>query len=193
LTNPDVHTSGHATRSEQARMIDLLRPRCCLPVHGTFHHLVRHAELARQCGVREVNVVENGTAVLFNGTSLAIEGFVPAGRISVGFGGVDLDSGILRARSELARSGIVTVAFAVDGKGILMGRPSVRTHGVAGVDDAVLRTVSLEVARAAEAARKRRSSAEQRENDVIRVVRRRLVEIAGVKPLVEVHVLEPDD
>src|SRR6185369_16626025 len=109
ITDPDVHTSGHATRAEQAKMLDLIRPRCFLPVHGTLHHLERHAELAKTKGVREVRVVENGTAVLFDGRSLHVEGSVSAGRIAVGFGGIEVGSRVLRERAELARSGVATV------------------------------------------------------------------------------------
>ena len=56
----DVHVSGHAHRDEQRRMIELARPRAFVPLHGTLHHLFRHAALARELGVPEVCVLENG-------------------------------------------------------------------------------------------------------------------------------------
>ncbi len=63
ITDRRVHASGHAHRDEQRRMIELTRPRAFLPLHGTLHHLMRHAELAREEGVAEVLVAENGEVV----------------------------------------------------------------------------------------------------------------------------------
>ncbi len=59
-SNRAVHVSGHAHRQEQRRMIELVQPRAFVPVHGTLHHLLRHAELARELGVPSVTVLENG-------------------------------------------------------------------------------------------------------------------------------------
>src|SRR5690606_38553661 len=73
ISDPDVHTSGHAGRSEQLRMLELTRPRAFLPVHGTLHHLLRHAELARSWGVAETLVIENGRVARFDGASLVDE------------------------------------------------------------------------------------------------------------------------
>jgi ribonuclease J len=193
VTDPGVHTSGHATRAEQAKMLDLIRPRCFLPVHGTLHHLERHAELARAHGVPEVRVVENGTSVLFDGRSLAVEGSVPSGRVAVGFGGIEVGVNVLHQRAELARSGLASVALVLDeGRGLLRP-PSVLTQGVAGVDETLLRSVGLEIARVVDSARKKQLSSDNLKDDVRRAVRRRLMEAGGVKPVVEVHLVEPRD
>ena len=66
-TDRGVHVSGHAHRPEQRRMIELVRPKCFVPVHGTIHHLTRHAELAREMGVPSVAVTENGRVVEVDG------------------------------------------------------------------------------------------------------------------------------
>jgi ribonuclease J len=190
VTDPDVHTSGHATRSEQAKMLDLIRPRCFLPVHGTLHHLRRHAELAMAHGVSEVKVVENGTSVLFDGRSLEVEGSVPAGRIAVGFGGVEVSPNVLHERAELARTGVAMVALVLDSGRNLVHPPSVSTQGVAGVDDGALRATAVEVARVVETARKRRLSNDALAEEVRRAVRKRLLELGGTRPVVVVHVIE---
>jgi ribonuclease J len=193
VTDPEVHTSGHATRSEQARMLDLIRPRCFLPVHGTLHHLRRHADLARERGVSEVSVVENGTAVLFDGTSLTVEGKVPSGRVSIGFRGVELGADVLAERAELGRSGLATVAIALDDDWRIVGAPGLLTRGIADVDAGVVRQVTLEVARAVESLRRRRANLDQLKDEIRRVVRRRLFDVGGTKPVVEVHVLGSKD
>jgi ribonuclease J len=188
-TDPLVHTSGHATREEQSRMLEIVRPRCFMPVHGTLHHLMRHAELARDRGVHAVQVVENGTAVLCDGTSLSVEGRVPSGAVAVGFGAVVLGGSVLKERGDLARYGIAVVALVLDAKGNLVGLPSVSLRGVAGIDGGDPRPIRTEVVRAVEAARRRRATADEVREDVRRAVRRRLADFGGVKPIVEVLVL----
>lgn len=193
VTDPGIHTSGHATRAEQAKMLDLVQPRCFLPVHGTLHHLLRHAELARERGVKETLVVENGTSVVCDGQTLYAEGKVPSGRIKVGFGGIPLGSDVLRDRVEMARTGIATVALVRDRVGALLGPPSIVLRGVPGVDDgADLRALRGEVVRVVEIANKRHSHEAAVRDEVRRVVRRYLSEFAGVKPVVDVHLLDHD-
>jgi ribonuclease J len=193
VTDPGVHTSGHATREEQAKMLDLVQPRCFLPVHGTLHHLLRHAELARERGVKETLVVENGTSVVCDGQRLYAEGKVPSGRVKVGFGGIPLGADVLRDRLEMARTGIATVALVRDRGGALVGPPSIVLRGVPGIDDTgELRELRGEVARVVEIANKRRTHETALRDEVRRAVRRYLSKLAGVKPVVDVHLIDHD-
>jgi ribonuclease J len=188
-TDPSIHTSGHATRDEQSRMLKLVRPRCFLPVHGTLHHLRRHAALAREHGVSSVTVVENGTVVRLDGSSIEAEGRVPCGIVQVGMGGVPLAHDVLKERAELGRVGIATVAFCLDSKGGLFEPVSVSTRGIAGmVDPANLRGLKGEVARAVELSKRRRHGDIELKEEVRRTVRRFLLDVGGVRPAVEVHV-----
>jgi ribonuclease J len=54
----DVHTSGHATKPELKKMLETVKPKFFLPVHGEFRHLVHHAKLAFETGVKEQNIQE---------------------------------------------------------------------------------------------------------------------------------------
>jgi ribonuclease J len=184
-TEPGIHTSGHAGRSEQRRMLELVRPRCFLPVHGTLHHLLRHAELAREVGVPETVVVEDGTPVVCDGERLRKESPVPHGAISVAVGGETASEETLRERAELGRNGVVMVALALDsrGRGIL---PSVRARGVPSLDDAGRRALEREAQRALENHREGRGLT--REEVVRRVVRRKVEELTGARPPIEVLV-----
>jgi ribonuclease J len=191
VTDPGVHTSGHATRVEQTRMLDLMGPRCFLPVHGTLHHLKRHAELAHERGVRSVTVVENGTSVVCDGGSIRIEEKFTSGIVAVGPSGVELGADTLRARAELGRYGVATVALAVDRRGTLLAPPSVWTRGVPGMEDpAEERALGNVALRAVERAQKRRFDAVDLREEVRRAVRRELFDIAGSKPVVDIHVIE---
>jgi ribonuclease J len=184
-TEPGIHTSGHAGRTEQRRMLELVRPRCFLPVHGTLHHLLRHAELAREVGVPETIVVEDGTPVVCDGARLRKEAVVEHGAISVAVGGEPASEETLRERAELGRNGVVMVALALDsrGRGIL---PSVRARGVPSLDDAARRALEREAARALEAHRDGRGLS--REEVVRRVLRRKVEELTGARPAIEVLV-----
>jgi len=64
----DVHVSGHASREEQKLMINLLRPKYFIPIHGEYRHLVLHARLAQALGIPADNVfvVENGAVIEFD-------------------------------------------------------------------------------------------------------------------------------
>ncbi len=184
MTDPEVHTSGHPGRSELERMIELVRPRCFLPVHGTLHHLERHAELAKSLGVEHCAVIENGTPVVCNGKTLATEARVQHGKVMVARGGEPLSDEALRGRAELGRSGIVVVALAM-GDG---GDARVVARGVPAItgDDAALRGLAQEAMRAAASFRGDRGPSV--EELVRRAVRRSVEALSGTRPIVEVVV-----
>jgi ribonuclease J len=130
ITDPGVHVSGHAQRQEQRRMIELTRPDGFLPVHGSYHHLRRHAELARDAGVGEQLVVENGAIVEVDRTAMRVVGRAPTGRISVD-AGEEIPEVVLRDRSLLAEGGVVIAVLVVDPTGKRLAQePDVITRGV---------------------------------------------------------------
>jgi ribonuclease J len=127
--DPSVHVSGHAARDEQERMLELVRPQGFLPVHGTLHHLRRHAELARGKGVEDVLVVENGAVVEVDADGLRVVGRARVGRVHVDAGEVVPD-GVLRERARLAEVGVALVVVQVGPQGQPVGTPEVMTRGV---------------------------------------------------------------
>jgi ribonuclease J len=188
VTDPQVHASGHASWQEQRHMLELVRPRAFMPIHGTLHHLLRHAELAREWGVRDVVVVENGTTALLDGQGLKRDSCVRHGRVAIASGGELLDREVLLRRAELGRSGVVAVALAVDRSGRILAEPQIAAYGVPSVDGdgAALRTVTRDVMRAL--ARTRRPGGPCAVSDEIRrAVRRRLYDLCGCRPVVQVQ------
>ncbi|RYE93178.1 MAG: ribonuclease J, partial [Myxococcales bacterium] len=148
-TDPGVHVSGHAYRDEQSRMIELTRPQSFVPIHGTLMHLHRHAALARERGVSEVTVLENGeVGELADDRALGrARGWVAAGKVAT-WGGDDIPERVLQDREQLARSGIVLVTAVIDSRGRPVGSVSLATRGV--IDERLDGDVLRETAREAQ-------------------------------------------
>jgi ribonuclease J len=125
----NVHVSGHAHRDEQRRMLELVRPRAFVPLHGTLHHLFRHAALAREVGVPEVCILENGDVGELDANGMRKTGRVHAGRIHV-FARRALPATVLHERARLASHGSAHVVVSVDERGRLAGDVALATSGV---------------------------------------------------------------
>lgn len=139
-TDHGLHVSGHACREEQKQMIEWTSPRAFVPVHGTFHHLSRHAALARELGVRDVSVVENGQTVCLDDRGLSEGTLVTVGRVHVDHG-LEIADGVLRDRAVMSSEGVVFVTVPLTVEGRLGGAVIVDTRGVVNtrvtaVDDA---------------------------------------------------------
>ncbi len=126
---PELHVSGHACRAEQQRLLELTRPQTFVPIHGTYHHLKRHAELARSLGVTDTLVVKNGDVLELDDTSTRIVGSVPNGRVHIQ-AGREIAESMLRERELLAQIGLVVVVVTLDMSGGLLAQPVVLTRGV---------------------------------------------------------------
>ena len=135
-----VHVSGHASSEEQKLLLNLVRPRFFIPIHGELHQLKRHAVLARQVGIADENIiiVENGQVIELSEGKLRLGERMPGGYIFVegeSVGEIDLD--VMREREQLARSGIVLITVTVDKySNRLLKDPEVLTRGFVSPDDA---------------------------------------------------------
>jgi ribonuclease J len=188
LTDPRVHTSGHAGRTELVRMLELVRPRSFVPVHGTLHHLARHADLGRAAGVGDVMVVENGTSLLLDEQGLHLGGRVPHGRVAIDDGGVPLEPETLHQRGELGRSGIVTVSLVIDRALRPLAEPRVTALGVP-VMDGHQEALAHDVQRALRRLRRADPSSAAFTDQLRRTVRRRILDLSGARPTIEIHLL----
>lgn len=127
--DPKLHVSGHACRDEQRRLIELLRPQTFVPVHGTFHHLKRHAALARHAGIRDTFVIENGAVLDLDAQSAQLSEPVQSGRVHIQ-AGTELPEVVLRDRMLMAEVGIVVISLLADDRGNLLSPPRLLTRGV---------------------------------------------------------------
>jgi ribonuclease J len=121
-------------------MINLLRPRFFVPVHGELRHLVQHAKLAHELGIakKDIAVIENGYPLTFDGDRMQIGERVPGDYIFVDGSLVgEVGPMVMGQRDELAQSGFVTAVARYDRKeGKIVGKPRIITQGFVYVPDA---------------------------------------------------------
>ena len=189
-THPGVHASGHAHRDEQRRMLEWVRPTSFIPVHGTLHHLIRHAELAKSVGVDDVLVIENGdVASIPADGAIARTGRAPVGRVST-FAGDPIPDQVLKERAQIGKYGVLTVAVALGPGGHLVGRPEVRALGVLGpLEGDVLGRAELAVERVVREAAGDPSRVTDLSNAVKLAARKVIESHTRQKPLVLVSLL----
>lgn len=127
-----VHVSGHASQEEQKLLINMVRPRFFVPIHGELRHLKQHGKIARQLGIPAENiaVVENGY-VLTVGERLEIGERVPGGYVFVDGARVgEIGPAVIREREELGRDGFVMAVVCYERRtGRPVGRPRIVTRG----------------------------------------------------------------
>ena len=132
-TTAKVHVSGHAYRDEIRVMIDTVRPRYFIPVHGEFRQLLHNSRIALGAGIRPENlrIVEDGQVVLLTPDSIELGEQVQAGMVFVdGLGIGDVEQVVLRDRSHLAADGMVIVTLGLDrNSGELKSGPELISRG----------------------------------------------------------------
>lgn len=144
-----VHVSGHASRDGQKQMIALTKPRYFIPIQGEYRMLALHGKLAEEAGIPTENVIiiENGQPVSFQDDGFRYSPPVFTGRVFVdGVSVGDVDSVVLRDRSNLSRDGFITCVVAVDEyTGELIEGPNIFARGFAFQDDETLFNEAEEV------------------------------------------------
>jgi ribonuclease J len=188
LTHPGIHTSGHACRQEQRRMIELVRPRAFLPVHGTLHHLRSHSALAKDCGVASSLVIENGQAAVLRGGLLENGMTFTKGKVSIEWSGVPLGPDSLKMRRDLGRYGSLQIGVACDRDWSLQGPPRIVPLGLPQFDEADTRSGELGVAIEKHWSSFRARQKDGLEREVERFVRRYVEEEFGLRPVVTIQV-----
>ena len=110
-----IHVSGHGCQEEQKLMINLVKPKFFLPVHGEYAMIKKHKELAIAVGVPEKNILlsENGAKLELTKSNFRSVGKVPSGAVFIdGFGIGDIGNAVLKDRQNLADDGIVIISIS---------------------------------------------------------------------------------
>src|SRR6202521_5736318 len=130
----NVHVTGHAQRGELREMLDAVRPRFFIPVHGEYRQLILHSEVAREAGLGDdrIVVVEDGESVELDAESIRKGDKMATGLVFVdGLGVGDVEQAVLRDRRHLAEDGILVVTLTVErDSAIVRAGPDLISRGV---------------------------------------------------------------
>jgi ribonuclease J len=190
-----IHVSGHGSQEELRMMINLVRPKFFIPVHGDYRHLKRHAELAAATGVPEkVILLEDGDVLTLDREHAEKTGKVTTGRVCIDNNSTAdvVDDTVIRDRKHLGEDGVFLPIIAINKRtGQVEGVPEITTRGFAADDPELLRNARDIVARTLD-----QSSEEERRDygvmkDKIRGdLKRFLQKNANRRPLIMPIILE---
>jgi len=128
-----VHVHGHGSQEELKLLLNLVKPKFFIPVHGEYRHLNLHSRLAQSVGIPKENifVMNDGDVLELSAQSGKITGKVGSGHVYIdGLSVGDVGEVVLRNRRTLSKDGIVVVIIAVSRQtGKLVGRPDIVTRG----------------------------------------------------------------
>jgi ribonuclease J len=122
----EIHVSGHASKEELKLMLNIVRPKYFIPIHGEYRHLIYHSKLAEKTGVSPENIfiLQDGDVVEFGrlrpeaqpeGIGAWRAGSVTAGRVFIDGKGIgDVEDVVLRDRLRLAHDGVVIVIIGIE-------------------------------------------------------------------------------
>ncbi len=130
----DIHAGGHAQKEDLKMMINLVRPKFFIPIHGNYYMLKLHGEIAESVGIpsKNIMVAGNGRVILINQKSIRLsKEEVPANYVMVdGLGVGDVGQVVLRDRQAMATEGMFVIIAVVDSKtGRVHGEPDIISRG----------------------------------------------------------------
>lgn len=149
----DIHTSGHAQQEELKLMMQLVKPKYFVPIHGEHHMLVGHSKLAQSIGIPEANcfVLENGSVLEFNGNGegKVLNEKIDSGYVFVdGLGVGDVGEVVIRDRQLMAQDGMFVIISTVQrSTGKLTSPPEILSRGFVYMknNDELIREVKHEI------------------------------------------------
>jgi len=129
----EVHVSGHASKEELKLMLNLVRPKYFMPVHGEYRHLVYHSLLAKKLDIPKENIfiLKNGDVLEIADNGASKNGRVNSGRIFIDGKGIgDVEEMVLRDRMRLAHDGIVMILLGIEKlTGNIISGPDIISRG----------------------------------------------------------------
>ncbi|MBL7165618.1 MAG: ribonuclease J [Dehalococcoidales bacterium] len=128
-----VHVHGHASQEELKLMLNLVRPKYFVPIHGEYRHLSLHAKLAESIGIprESIFLMDDGDVLEIGPQMAKVTGKITSSNVYVdGLSIGDIGTVVLRDRKMLSRDGMVVVIIAINRQtGKLVGRPDIVSRG----------------------------------------------------------------
>lgn len=136
----DIHVSGHASQEELKMMINLVRPKFFIPIHGEYRQLLHHARIAEGLEIKKENIalIENGDILQLKEDLLEKRGKVSAGRVFIDGKGVgDVADFVLRDRKHIGQDGIIVLIIGIDKvTGEVVSGPEIISKGFVSEEEA---------------------------------------------------------
>ncbi|WHY88110.1 ribonuclease J [Neobacillus novalis] len=111
-----VHVSSHGSQEELKFMINLMKPKFFIPVHGEYRMLKAHRKVALECGLtdEQIFIPDRGDVLEWKEGKMSITGKVPSGNVLIdGIGVGDVGNIVLRDRKLLSQDGILIVVVTL--------------------------------------------------------------------------------
>lgn len=132
--DPSLHVSGHASQPQQRRMLEAVRPRNFVPIHGEVRHLHAHRQTAVEAGVpaAHILVARDGEVIEFGSGRVVRSGVAPAGRIQRDrYGEAPLRTEAIADRRKMAERGVVFASLVVDrSRRVIVAGPTLSGRGL---------------------------------------------------------------
>lgn len=117
--NPPIHVSGHGSAEELRLVLNLVRPRYFVPVHGEYRQLAKHAQLAQHlshAGLQETFILESGDTLEIDDDGARKGEQVTVGRVCIDSGSLDevVEDIVIRDRRHLSEDGFVLPIIAIN-------------------------------------------------------------------------------
>jgi len=128
-----VHVSGHASREDLKLMLNLIRPRFFIPIHGEYRQLYNHALVAEETGIpsERILLAESGDIIALSPDMMGVQGRAPVGKRLIDAGGIaELDELVVRDRQLLSEEGVVLAVVPLNkSTGLVEGLPELVSRG----------------------------------------------------------------
>jgi ribonuclease J len=188
-----VHVSGHPAYDDVVDLIQWLKPKVLLPVHGEVYQLQAHAKIGEALQVPQIIIPRDGDVIELTPNGARVTGEVHHGLLCLdGKKVVSVKDRAIKGRKKLAELGTVMVSLVIDGDGSLVSDPAISTHGIYDEDAQESGESELmeEVIAAVEDLDDRHVLRNESVEQAARIAVRRAVNHShGRKPIAEVHVI----
>ena len=180
-----VHVSGHPCQDELIEMYNLIKPKSIIPVHGEFRHLVANANLAKNNGIKNTLVIENGTIVKISSKDVSIDQQVESGRLYKDGKIIIYDyESPSNERSKISFTGLIIISIILQNNKI-KSKPKIKMIGLPEFDEEGIK-LSDWVYQALDNVISSKNKSGNLESKIKNAVIRQIREVWGKKPKVEI-------
>src|SRR5450631_1429603 len=139
--NPPIHVSGHGSAEELRLVLNLVRPRFFVPIHGEYRQMAKHAQLAQHLshlGLEDTFILESGQTLMIDSNGARKGETVTVGRVCIDSGSIGdvVEDLVIRDRRHLSEDGFVLPIIAINkNSGRAEGLPEIVSRGFMSMEE----------------------------------------------------------